>query len=251
MTIPLFDALACIGRRLAPRPNDHTTVRALLKEMKRCQIERALVSHYSCWESDINMGNGHLIRELAGCRTLVPASAVVPDTGGDTPPVKTCIRQLMRNGFKAVWLFPKRMSWSLAEWCADGLLRELEKQRMPALISWNETTPDELHEMLENHPGLPLLVYDLNYRLNRIFFPLLKRHKNLRLIASPPYAAHQGLELLCGQGLAQQVLFGTGYPEADPAAAVTYLMYAKISDKEKRLIGSGNLEKLVNGVRHA
>jgi hypothetical protein len=249
VTIPLFDANACIGRRLAPWPNEPATAAALLREMKCLDIDRALVGHYSCWESDISIGNRLSKKELAGHPAFTATSVVVPDTGGDTLPVKTVIRNLVRDGMRAVRLFPRLMNWSPARWCAGTMFRELEKQRLPALWSWSETTPQELHATLVGYPRLPILVYNLNYRLNRILVPLLKQHRNLHVIISPPYAAHQGLEILSGQGLVKQLLFGTGYPTADPAATITYLMYAKIPEKEKRLIGSGNLEKLVNGVR--
>jgi len=38
-------------------------------------------------------------------------------------------------------------------------------------------------------------------------------------------------------------------PPTEPMAAVTYLMYADISDEEKAMIGSANVERLIGEIR--
>jgi predicted TIM-barrel fold metal-dependent hydrolase len=45
-----------------------------------------------------------------------------------------------------------------------------------------------------------------------------------------------------------RVLFGTGYPETEPMAAVTQLMYADITESDRAAIGAGNLHRLLGGV---
>ena len=48
---------------------------------------------------------------------------------------------------------------------------------------------------------------------------------------------------------AERLLFGTGFPEAESMSAVTQLMYAEISDEQKRLIGAGNLKRVISEIR--
>jgi len=44
-------------------------------------------------------------------------------------------------------------------------------------------------------------------------------------------------------------LFGSGYPAAEPMAAITQLAYAEIPDDARRKIGVGNLDRLMEGIR--
>jgi ATP-dependent Zn protease len=56
------------------------------------------------------------------------------------------------------------------------------------------------------------------------------------------------MAVLLGGRAAERLVFGTGYPHAEPMPAITQLMYAQISDEQRALIGSGNLERLIAGV---
>jgi predicted TIM-barrel fold metal-dependent hydrolase len=87
-----------------------------------------------------------------------------------------------------------------------------------------------------------------SYRETRILCPLLERHANLYLSLSPPFAVQEGIERICARAGARHLVFGTGYPHAAPGAAITYLMYARITEEERRLIGAGNLERLLSEV---
>ena len=103
--------------------------------------------------------------------------------------------------------------------------------------------------LLERHPQLPIVLFDVAYGLNRMLWPLMQRHRHLHLVLSPPYCTHDGIELLQENGSLERILFGTGYPDSDPAAAITYLMYSRISDDDKCRIGSGNLNRLLAEVK--
>jgi predicted TIM-barrel fold metal-dependent hydrolase len=48
---------------------------------------------------------------------------------------------------------------------------------------------------------------------------------------------------------AERLLFGTGFPSSDMMPAITMLTYAEISDSDRRLIASGNLDRLIGGIR--
>jgi predicted TIM-barrel fold metal-dependent hydrolase len=45
------------------------------------------------------------------------------------------------------------------------------------------------------------------------------------------------------------MVFGTGMPVYSGGAAVSMINYARISEKEKRLIAHENMESLMEGVR--
>ena len=81
MKIDLFDANACIGRRIQASAGRPETAAQLIAEMDRLDIGRALVSHWSSWESEPALGNERLVEETAGHLRLVGCWTAVPDQG--------------------------------------------------------------------------------------------------------------------------------------------------------------------------
>ena len=58
-----------------------------------------------------------------------------------------------------------------------------------------------------------------------------------------------GIEDVCAKFGAERILFGSSLPYGAGSAAVSMITYANISEEEKELIASGNLERLLGGVK--
>jgi predicted TIM-barrel fold metal-dependent hydrolase len=125
----------------------------------------------------------------------------------------------------------------------------MEARRVPVLCPEAQVPLERAAELAGRHPELPLVLTGLGYRSQRILAPLLENFSNTFVSIGSNYSVHQGLEQLVRKVGAERLLFGTGWPDADAAGAVTQLMYAGISEEEKALIGSGNLERLIAGIR--
>jgi len=241
----LFDCHASLGLRLGAAPDAPSSAAALLAEMDRLGVERALVAHASGWESLPKLGNESIETETRGQPRLARAWTALPDTAGDTPPAAEWLAGLLAVGARAVWLYPKRMNWSLEDWCAGSLLRALEDRCVPVLLPNDEAELPQVHRLLEAHPGLKVLLCGASYRSNRMLFPLLERHPRLLLALSPRWDVHDGIEQVCKRAGAHKLCFGTNWPACDMGSSITYLAYARIGDAERELIGAGNLERLL------
>jgi predicted TIM-barrel fold metal-dependent hydrolase len=79
--------------------------------------------------------------------------------------------------------------------------------------------------------------------------PLLQQLPNVSLSTGSNYTFHKGIESMVSRLGAERLLFGTGMPVAEPMMAVTHLLYAQISDDDKRRIGSENLRGLIGGIQ--
>lgn len=249
MSLPLFDCNASLGVRLGAPADEPATLAELLAELDRLEIGRALVRHLSGRWAGLETGNARLEAEAGGEPRLARAWTAVPDTGGDQPPTREWLAGLLKTGARAVCLYPKSMKWCLDEWCAGRFLAALEEHRVPAFLTYAEADLNAIHGALSAHPRLPLILSEISYRDNRMLYPLLAAHPNLHLDLSPRYSVHECLEHLCARGWARRALFGTGYPAYEGGAAVTQLMYARISEEERALLGAGNLERLLTEVR--
>ncbi len=248
MSTPLFDAQTGFGGATPGQP-ELVTAADLLAEMRRVEIGRALARITpEDLDSDVPASNAALFAACAGEPALRPCPIVVPAGGGDFPPEEEQVADLIARGARAVWIRPDHDHWSLAPWQSGALFSALEQRRVPVLCLQRKVKLADLAELAGRHPGLPLLYAELGYREQRAYLPLLEECPNLHLVLGVPYSVHRGIEQLAARVGAGRLLFGSGFPVAEPMAAIAQLMYAEIGEEDKRRIGAGNLEALVEGV---
>jgi hypothetical protein len=247
--MPLFDAYAGFGaakrevRRVVTRED-------WLAEMARLQIGRALVrpapDEFVRHPED---GNSNILQECRGIPELTPCLLLVPSNLDDMPSDGEQVSRLLSCGAGFGCIRPRRDNWALEEWVCEAMLSELETHRVPLLCPDEEVPLVEVAKLAARLPGLPLVMAGTNLRSMRTLVPLMKRFGNTFLVAGGVWAAHDGIECLVRDVGAHRLLFGTGYPSVEPMAAVTLLMYSRISDADKRKIGAENLGALLEGVR--
>ena len=245
MNITLFDAYSGFG---GATPGSTILLHAaeVQTELARLGITRALVRRVpEDLEGDAASSNERLYASCAGHPEFLPCPVVLPSTGGDVASEEEQVTTHLVRGAGAVWVRPALDYWSLAPWCSDAMFAALAQHRFPMLIVASMVSPEQIAEIASRHTALPILLAGSSYRDQRVLLPLLKAHPNIHVVLGGSYAVHGGIEQLAAEVGATRVLFGTGYPHTEPGAAVTYLMYADMSDKEKQLIGSRNLERLL------
>jgi predicted TIM-barrel fold metal-dependent hydrolase len=106
---------------------------------------------------------------------------------------------------------------------------------------------ENIVELCQSYPNLPVVIIRFNYENTRLAFRLLNRFPNLLLEISY-YSTPRGIELLTRAFGAKRLLFGTGMPAINPGVALTLVRYANISDDEKRMIAGDNLRQLLKDV---
>jgi hypothetical protein len=249
MTIPLFDAQCGFG---SAAPGSRATLPAaeLLGEMDGVAIERALVRMLpAAMEIDISWSNNHLYAACDGQARFVPCPIVAPNGARDIGSESMQVEAAIRHGAGAVVIRPRMDYWSVAPWCSERLFRALETRRMPVMCLLGEVSLDDVAVLAGCYSGLPLILAGVDYRSQRIILPLLEAFPTVYLSIGSNYIVHRGIEQCVEVVGARRLLFGTGYPDVDMNGHVSQLMYAEIANDEKRLIGAGNLDRLIQGVQ--
>ncbi|HIJ72757.1 MAG TPA: amidohydrolase family protein [Candidatus Hydrogenedentes bacterium] len=227
------------------------TVADLLSEMGRLRVRKAIVRHRLCLDVGPYHGNQALMEEIEGQPDLLAAWAVTPDgRPPDFSPV-SLVKAMLDDGVKAAWLAPKAHGFPPQPWCAGALYGALEEAAMPLLVAHDDLTGDDIDAIGRAFPRLRLILLECpRLGRNRNLYPLLERHENLFLCVAPPFSVHCGLRDLCRRFGAHRWVLGSGYPEAEGGAAIAGLMYAGLSDEDAAAIAHGNIERLLEEVRH-
>ena len=249
MTVALFDVQAGFGGA-RPGQKDRVTAEAWLAEMDRLDIGRSLVrpapEHL---QRDAVRANEALLAACAGTDRLVACPTVIPASGGDLPAEADQVASAVARGAGAAWIRPAYDGWSLRPWHSGPLMEALADRRLPVVCLARMVDADSLADLAGLYAELPFILAEVAYRSHRVIRALLETFDNVVLSMGSNYAVHRGIEDLVGAVGAERVLFGTGFPEVEPMMAVAQLAYADISDEERQLIGSGNLERLTGGIR--
>lgn len=241
-----YDSNCSVGRRDAPPQSSMRTVEELKKSMEECNITRVLAYDVAGLEFHPAVGNQEICALARREQGIYPMWLAMPNHTGEFMDPEELLNKMKENGVRAVKLFPKynANTFSLSEWCSGELLSALERAGYPVFIDLDQTDWDTVHSVCKRHPGLNVVVTDVYYRNARYFYPLLKRLDNL-YIETSRLKFYLSIEDICRRIGAEKLVFGTGMGIFDPGPAVAMILYADISDSEKELIASKNLERLL------
>jgi len=248
MTVPLFDVQTGFGG-LPTGKAECIALDELLDEMAHLSIERALARIVPDeQERNVLADNAALFEACDADDALAPCPVLVPNTAYDFAPEEDQVAEAVAHGAGAASLRPAKDGWVLRDWACGRLFRALEERRLPVFCLERDFTLEQVADIAGTYPGLPIILAGLAYRSQRTLVPLLETFHNVHGVTGSRFAVHAGIEQLVHRVGADRVLFGTGFPESEAGMAVTQLMYADLSDDDKARIGSGNIERLMEGI---
>ena len=208
----------------------------LLAEMDRHFLRHAVAAHQTGIEYDADIGN-RLLFEMKSPR-LTPAFSAMPE--------REFVDRLEKLEPQAVRLTPG--SWfhnfPLKRWGAGELLDFLQSKQVLTLVAGEDLPWNNVTELLEDFPRLPLVLLDIGYRADRFLFPLLQRFPSLHF-DSATYLAHRQLESFVERFGSNRILFGSRLPFFPPASSLAVLATARIDKAARAAIAGGNLRRLL------
>lgn len=250
MDLRLFDANVFLGRPTNSIHDSCSTPQELLARMDRFPVERALVWHVIQHDCCPVEGNRLLAEEIKGCDRLQGCWTILPPQTGETIGTDF-FERMKRDGIVALRAFPSTHRYVLGRTAFGDFLAEITERRIPLLlstargISW-----PEIYRLLEDFPLLTCIICDIGtWGANRYTWPLLEKYPRVYVETSMLSLADGDTEATVGKYGSERLVFGTGFPERYPEAAILQLIHAEISDEDKSNIAWANLERLLGQIQ--
>ena len=144
------------------------------------------------------------------------------------------------------------LQYRFQAWCCGDMLSALQERRIPLLIGFDSVDSSDLHHVMTDYPRLRVILLNIP-RLGRqaVLESLLKLHSELHLCFSPSFEAHGAYKDLCSRYGDHRWVWGMGYPESSPGAAITALTYSGLTARQLEAVAFGNVERLLSEAKQA
>jgi len=226
------------------------TAQALLAEMDRAGVARALVWHAAQYDGHPATGNRLLSEAIAGCDRLAGCWSILPPQTGELGDVGEFLAAAVRSGVRAFRAFPDMHRYLLRRDAMGGLLERLAEARAPLLVrAADKAQWESLYDLLRELPELTVIATDMgNWGSDRYFRPLVERRQNF-YIETSGYMTDGGMEAFVESYGAGRLLFGSGFPQAYLGAFTLTIAHCDIAPPDKAAIAGGNLARLLAEVK--
>ena len=238
-TVSVFDANVILGRRHDRRVSEDTA-EGTLGEMRRSGIQRALVYSPHAVQFDSQDGNSLLLEQIEGEESLVPQFVANP-TFDDLDAFSALVEE---RGVRSVRLAPVPHKYPLRDWVIGHWIEWLASERLPVWMDATHIEPTDLHDMLERHPEINVVLSEVHYTHAPWALPLLRSLPNVYVEVSR-FLSTDGIARLLDAAGGDRVLFGSRFPDSPMAPQLYNLHLNGLSNETLTAICAGNLERLL------
>lgn len=249
--LSFFDGNCWLGNPFPPSLRKiPERAKELLEVMDYCGVEKAVVSSSLALNYNVLYGNERLLGEIRESDRLYGAAVLLPEHTGELGDLSEYISFLISNKVVMMRLFPKAHNFVLSDYCMGTLLKLLEANKIPVILWHTQTSWDEVDRLCSAYPRLPIIIEGVGRKLlydNRIFYPLLRKHKNL-FLETHNLTNYLGLDDMVEQLGAGKLIFGTSTPKNDPEAALMPIICGDFSIEKKQMVAGNNLLALITNI---
>jgi predicted TIM-barrel fold metal-dependent hydrolase len=226
----------------------------ILELMDHTGVTEALVYHnmpkFGGRSADVN----RQIAELCSDEPrFIPAFVIGLDTYHESQTLGDFMQGMKSSGAKAVWLklpfTPYRLVRSYQDWLIGDWMRICSEKRIPVFFHAEDESPDVINTLCTEYPELRLVLTGVMYNADAHLYPLLKRHRQLRVCTGHVYIPSGNPGRFLQHFPAERLLFGSGLPEFSPGGMIAHVQYADIPGEDKARILGGNIMELMAEVR--
>ena len=242
MSVKFFDCTCAFGPYRTRVFRFARTAGELVEEMDFSNIAQALVYHTAMRFDHPAVGNERVVSETRGRPRLIPTWTLLPSHTGEQPAPDALLREMRRQGVRALRLFPDEHRYFLDEVTWGDQMAVFMERRIPLFI---RASLDRIAGLLRPFPQLVVVTGSQGANpLDRYAWPLIEKYPNL-VFETSGYLVDGGIEEFCKRYSAARLVFGSGFPDNAGGAAMLALAQADIPDAQRRAIAWDNLCRLL------
>jgi predicted TIM-barrel fold metal-dependent hydrolase len=221
----------------------------VLEVMDYCGIDSAVV-YSNLVHTPASVGDANqLAAEAAGqCSRFLPMFLLTTHALDHMPTPADYARQMRQAGARAAMLRPTSVPYGLCTWVLGELLEMCAQARLPLYLSVLGPRVEEVDSLCRQFPRLRLVLTHVDYNADSWLYPLLRRHREVRVCLAPYYIPPLGVERFVRHFGPQRLIFGSGLPQFAPGGLLALVTYADLGDSDKAMILGGNMESLMREV---
>ena len=222
---------------------------ALLREMDRVGIDRALVWHVAQRDYAAPVGNELLTQAIAGHGDRLSGCwSILPPQTGEMPTGDGLFAEMAGANVRALRAWPKQHRYLLREEVFGELFEQMTARRVPLLLSVPDAVSWEgVYDLLASVPELTVVLCDVGvWGQDRLFRPLMQRYPNVYLELSK-YYQDGGIASFVSAFGHGRLLYGSGMPLRD--YSMMFAVRHAAGEQAAAAIAGGNLAGLLEGVR--
>lgn len=238
-TVPVFDGHAALGRRHDQRVTEDTPD-GLLRTMANAGISQALVYHRYAVEYDTALGNRLLLECIEKRPALVPQFVV----NMPSDPLPEFIRRTRAVGVRSLRVCPKRHLYPFTRWVAGEWLDWMASDGIGLWLPLDEVDVRDVYDTVSAYPSLRVVLSGVHYSHFAALWPLVRALPNT-FVELSRFDIMEGVNLLINRIGHERLIFGSHFPDLDPAPYLFYLHRCALDETMLRAICHDNLAGLL------
>ena len=245
--VPVFDANIALGRRHDRRVKVDS-VEGTLDAMDKAGIQRALAySPYAALGSR-QEGNQLLYDSISDEPRLFPQFSCNPSADK----LDSFATQVEDAGVRSVRMVPSIHKYPFRDWIVKPWLDWMASESLALWVpasaqsgrNLEEVDPSALHDTLQAHADLRVVLAEVHYRHLPWALPFLRDLANVYVDLSWDYST-DGIATLIDAVGESRVIYGSRFPDASMGPQLYHLHRMGLGESTLRAICSGNLERLL------
>lgn len=225
------------------------TIDELKKIMDESFITGGLISHWWGKTLSAQAGNDALIKAsssfLDKMYSIWTGLPLYPNDEDHLPG-----KGKPQDSLRGVRVFPKSHNYPLTKWVTGTLIDWLINHNIPLFIWHTELDWLQVHDIAKNYPELTVIIETQTKKIiyhARVIFPLMRECSNV-LVETSNFVGQGYIEYAVKEFGAERLIFGSFLPINDPMVSIGMIIDSDITERDKRLIASENLLRIINGV---
>ncbi len=213
-------------------------------------VDKMVLSSTICMRVPYHLGNEIVFDAAAKDDRFYASAAVAPDMNLGGRNFAAEFEKMLEKKTVIARMFPKAHKYQLRKWLVDDVLSELERRRVPLMVWHMQIEWDELAEIAEAYPNLPIIIEGSDQKTvyyAQSVMGLCEKYHNVHL-EMHNFTHYDFFHYALKYIGADRLIFGSRSPFNDMNVPL-YQILMNANEEERKLILSGNIKRLISEIR--